>query len=118
MKQERRNVFETNSSSTHSITMCMESEYDAWKAGKLYYDKEDEKFLTKAEVISLFGEEPEYQAHMLSIPEEEFVEKIQDSDIYDYDGYWESSSYLEGYTDSYTTPSGEHVVAFGMYGYD
>ena len=27
-KQIRRGVFETNSSSVHSLTMCMESDYD------------------------------------------------------------------------------------------
>lgn len=30
----RRGVFETNSSSTHSLTMCSENEYDKWERGK------------------------------------------------------------------------------------
>ena len=37
-KQIRRGVFETNSSSCHSITMCMESDYDRWRdEGLLLY---------------------------------------------------------------------------------
>ena len=32
----RQGVFETNSSSTHSITMCNESDYDKWVNGELY----------------------------------------------------------------------------------
>ena len=29
-RQIRRGVFETNSSSTHSLTMCSEEEFEAW----------------------------------------------------------------------------------------
>lgn len=40
MKREiRRNVFETNSSSTHSLSICTEQEFEDWKAGKLLYDR-------------------------------------------------------------------------------
>ena len=36
MIQIRQGVFETNSSSTHSITMCMKSEFDMWERGEVY----------------------------------------------------------------------------------
>ena len=45
----RNRVFETNSSSTHSITMCMKSDYDKWKDGKLYFWECASKFVTKEE---------------------------------------------------------------------
>lgn len=45
----RNRVFETNSSSTHSITMCMKSDYDKWKNGELYFLECKEKFVTKEE---------------------------------------------------------------------
>ena len=35
-KQIRRGTFETNSSSTHAIVMCMESDYDRWQECNLY----------------------------------------------------------------------------------
>lgn len=35
-RQVRREVFETNSSSTHSITMCMKSDYDRWNNGEIF----------------------------------------------------------------------------------
>ena len=38
MKQIRRNVFETNSSSTHSLTMCSKSQFEDWKAGKVLFN--------------------------------------------------------------------------------
>lgn len=36
-RQIRRGVFETNSSSVHSITMCSDSEFDRWENGELLF---------------------------------------------------------------------------------
>lgn len=33
MKTIRQGCFETNNSSTHSITLCMENEFGKWKNG-------------------------------------------------------------------------------------
>lgn len=44
MKLIRRGTFETNSSSTHSITMCSESDFNRWKNGELYFSEGTEKF--------------------------------------------------------------------------
>lgn len=46
MIRVRQNTFETNSSSTHSITMCMESDYMKWKNGELFLTS-DGKFVTE-----------------------------------------------------------------------
>lgn len=35
MIQVRQGVFETNSSSTHSITMCTKNEFNEWVGGKI-----------------------------------------------------------------------------------
>lgn len=35
-RQIRRGVYETNSSSTHSLTMCSEEEFEQWKNGELF----------------------------------------------------------------------------------
>ena len=37
MKQIRTGLFETNSSSTHVLTMCSDEEYKDWLDGKLLY---------------------------------------------------------------------------------
>lgn len=34
--QIRRGVFETNSSSVHSLTMCMKSDYDKWASEDIF----------------------------------------------------------------------------------
>lgn len=38
-RQIRRGVFETNSSSVHSLTMCTSSDYDKWKNGELVWSR-------------------------------------------------------------------------------
>lgn len=35
----RRGVFETNSSSVHSLVMCTDDDYYKWKKGEILYDK-------------------------------------------------------------------------------
>lgn len=47
MKTIRVGTFETNSSSTHSITMCMEEEYKKWENGELYYIPYNNEFVGK-----------------------------------------------------------------------
>ena len=88
----RRGVFETNSSSTHTITMCSEEEYNKWKNGELVFDRW----------------------------QEELVEPKEDNKYHEYqtyDEFWEDE-FLEGFYEKYTTNSGEKVIAFGLYGYD
>lgn len=56
MRIVRANVFETNSSSTHSITMCLESEYEKWKNGELYYIEANEDFVTPEQAKEILRE--------------------------------------------------------------
>ena len=58
-RQIRRNVFETNSSSTHSLTMCSEEEFEQWKKGEVLFDEDDETFV-KANDLS--NKDKEYAA--------------------------------------------------------
>lgn len=45
MQQIRKNVFETNSSSTHTLAICTEDEYKDWQNGKLLFNKWHETFV-------------------------------------------------------------------------
>ena len=116
-RQIRRGVFETNSSSTHSITMCSQEEYDKFKNGELYINWHD-SFVTKEEIIEDIRKE-RCDFDNLSDEEKDNVIKryMKDMELRDYESYWDDD-YLEGYEDSYTTKSGEKVIAFGKYGYD
>ena len=100
MRQIRRNVFETNSSSTHSITMCMKSEFDKWVAGELVWDRWGDRLVPITPSVKQSMED-------------------DDRDYFTYDQFndWDYISY-EIFEDNYTTPSGEQVVSFGYYGYD
>lgn len=127
MKQTRRNVFETNSSSTHSLTMCLKSDYDEWKAGEVYLNGnsgwssnspyKEKQFVTKEEAIDILTDNkypPEKD--LTELDSEDLEDIFRDEEFYTYENYWRD--YLEGYSDTFTTPNGDTVVAFGQFGYD
>lgn len=124
MLQIRKNVFETNSSSTHSITMCSKDDYDRWANGEVYLNEgwwgkdneseyKDKKFVTRDEATDILSHDKYFDG----IPEDVFDEELAEHEIYTIDEYSEND-YLEWFENSYTTDSGETVVAFGLYGYD
>lgn len=91
-RQIRQGVFETNSSSVHSLTMCSKEEYERWENGELLFDRWGHKFI-------------DVNSHEV------------DEDCYTEKRYWDNTDY-ETFYEEYTTPSGETVVAFGYYGAD
>lgn len=127
MRQIRNSVFETNSSSTHSITMCMKSDYDKWVNGELYWYRWGDKFVTKDDVEKELEEFRKYfrevnPGYVQGDPEweEEFNHYINDDKRYY--TYEEFNDYdflnYETFVDSFKTPSGDEVVSFGYYGSD
>ena len=113
----RRNVFETNSSSTHTITMCSENEYDKWRNGELLFDRWEDEFITKEEYSKIYEEQKQdYLSDNPCDTDEDFEDYFnEDKQYYTYDEYWDEIEY-ETYEDTYTTKSGEKVIAFGYYG--
>lgn len=99
-RQIRRGVFETNSSSVHSITMCMKSDFDKWTAGELVWDRWVHELIPITDEIkeSMDNDEREYLT-------------------YDQFGDWDYIEY-ETFEDTFITPSGEEVISFGYYGHD
>lgn len=126
MKVIRRGVFETNSSSTHSITMCSEDEYNAWNSGELYLNEggwssqsknKNKQFVTKDEAIEILTNNkypPEIDLNTLS--NDELNEYFNENEIYNSEYYFDRD--YENYESTYTTKNGEKVVAFGYYGQD
>lgn len=88
----RYGVFETNSSSTHSLCICTEDEYERWKNGELLFDSYREEFTS--EKFDYWDE-----------PNKTF------------DEYWDDE-YLEPFEEEYVSPSGDRIVVFGKYGWD
>lgn len=98
MKQVRHSVFETNSSSTHSITICTEDEYEKFKRGELMYDRWNEELLPKSTSLVKDDGGRQYCTY----------ENLGDNG-------W---GCLDVYSHRFTTPSGDKMVAFGTYGRD
>ena len=117
MFQVRRGIFETNSSSTHSITMCTKNEFNEWVDGKIYRNDgywgnstsalKDKDFLTYDEAIEL-------------IKSSEYYEEDEDIDFREYGihSYEDWGEYYETEVTNYTTPNGEEIVAVCYYGCD
>lgn len=120
-RQIRYGVFETNSSSTHSLTMMMKKDYDRWHKEKLYlyeggygweFDKPTKNELYTRDEAVKFVKTNQYYKN----------ENFFDNELLKEAGFiaWndEGNYYLESFYQEFTTPSGETIVAFGEYGYD
>ena len=142
MLQIRKNVFETNSSSTHSITMCSQDEYDAWMKGDVLLNEgwwgkdnksefKNKKFVTRAEAEDIIHKDPFYNEEkdgdLSKVPDNDLAKGHYDYETKSYVGFdygfytfynYMENEYLEWFEEEYTTSSGDTVVAFGLYGTD
>lgn len=124
-RQVRRRVFETNSSSVHSLTMCSKSEYDEFEKGNMYIERWGSRIYSKEELIEKFKEMRDWRTKELKYSgvdwnnEEEFNRVLEETDFVTGDKYWDIvSEEYETFEESYTGKNGESVVAFGYYGHD
>ena len=127
MKTIRQGCFETNSSSTHSITMCMENDYEKWKNGEMYWHRWNDELVSKEEVEKEMAKlRDEFIADNPDFDEnnEEWKEKLEqyineDKMYYTYEEF-NDYDYIEyeTFVDTFETPQGEKVVSFGYYGQD
>ena len=120
-RQIRRGAFETNSSSTHSITMCSGEEYDKWCSGNLLFWVGKKKFGTKEDIIEELKELTRWD-NSLMYPDVNWDDDSVVADIFDSEEIQSSDEffddeYLETFEEKYHTPNGEEVVAFGKFGY-
>ena len=133
-RQIRRGVYETNSSSTQSLTMCSEEEFEQWKNGELLFDEWGSESFVKAN--SLSDDDKKYAAQDYENHKDEFSKDWSDLSESAKEKYytkyakennivkhaktyeeWQYSN-LETFIDRYTSKSGDKIVAFGKYGYD
>lgn len=140
MIQIRDNVFETNSSSTHSLTIAPKSVYNEWVNNEnIFYYPEGNTFVTRDEAIdSVRKIDADHVNHSWYNPLENYywVHDVADGipyksidDVPDefvapylaYNGYYTYKMYdddyeYEHFCQTYTTESGDKIVAFGYYG--
>ena len=108
MKQIRSQVFETNSSSTHSITICTEDVYEMWKRGEVYWCRWNETFVGKEDAEEGFNKNKGRY--------DDFDDYLHEEGLYTFDSYDDIG--METYEEHYQTKSGDKIIAFGYYGYD
>jgi len=114
MKQIRVGVFETNSSSTHSLTIVSAEEYEKFKNGEYVWNREHDVLQSVEDAKkSLIEDRKKWDVSFEETEEE--VEELMEENTQTFDEY---GSDYETFYEEYETKSGDKVVAFGYYGYD
>ena len=118
----RQSIFETNSSSTHALSVCTAESYAKWAEGKLYWgggeDGKDLELYTEEEVFDIVRknwDKYDWCSGFDRNDPDELRESAYNYGYYTYDTYW--NEYLEEFEERFTTKGGEKLVAFGQYGY-
>lgn len=120
--QIRRGVFETNSSSTHNMTICSRDEYNAWIDGKVYWTYSG-NFVSKEEAYEYVrkNEDELFEQGKIDIRFDALSDEDKEQVLYDYNyrtvENW-ANEYFEEFEQFYTTESGDNIVVFGQFGYD
>lgn len=105
MKQIRYNVFETNSSSTHSLILMNETDYDKWVKGELILDDMYELCDTKdLELTEYIPGEDDWDEDQYMIDKDE-NRYFRYNDI----------SRLDVKEDTIKTPNGDNVFGISIY---
>ncbi len=96
----RLGVFETNSSSVHTLCICTAGDFREFTHGEEFlYDRYKDQLIPTKNVEQI--DRIEYEDRYVT-----YEELMQ---------LWEDFDYYE---ENYTTRNGEELVAFGMYGHD
>lgn len=117
MKSIRIGVFETNSSSTHSLTICSKAEFEAWQNGDVLFSIDSEKFMTMEEIKAEWEKDTadsKEKGYSYSETLEEYMEEQRIVECGEYDDAVDQETFEQ----RYKTVSGDEIVAFGYYGSD
>ena len=95
--QVRQGVFETNSSSTHTLTICSKDDFDKWGRGEVFWLD---------------------NGSLEAYTTDDFYVRNGDLEAYTTDDFYVRNGDLETYSETFTSPSGDEMVAFGAFGYD
>lgn len=116
----RSSVFETNSSSVHSMIMVNEEEYGQLECGEYYInqygDSSKGKIVYVDDIINEIKQDSDVDIN--SMDENELEDLIEEYGYKSFDRFYEDNNDYETFFEIYTTKSGERVYAIGYYGYD
>jgi len=118
MVKIRKSVFETNSSMTHAVALCLKEEYDNWSNGESYFDMYKKEFISKVDLLQKFSEaedRDEYDGFdAWRTYNGEGAYESRGCTLVEYDTYLENiESELAIWYKDFTTPEGEEVTTFG-----
>lgn len=114
----RQGVFETNSSSVHSMVIMPEKQYAEWEKGELYYCNDDGKLYTLKEVLDMFDKNRQNKYN--NMPSYKRDEKLSDFGYTNFEAFNPIDSWgdcLDEDVDYYTSPSGDKLVIRSKYGF-
>lgn len=112
----RLNTWETNSSSTHSLAICNQSQLNDWKAGNLFYGINFGRLFTIEQIKENFKEFQKKCTNKEWLKTYTFEQYMKDG--YQSFNEWYESEYLETYIENHITPEGEPIICFGKFGFD
>lgn len=114
----RKGVFETNSSSVHSLSILNAEEFRNWEnGGYLYGDVVYNFEEAKKRLIEKINCSNCREENFKSWSQKEWEESLNEWGFETVDKYNERVTYdYETFERSFTTPSGDKMIAFGYYG--
>jgi hypothetical protein len=123
----RYGVFETNSSSVHTLSIAQNDEIDKLKSNKLLVNKGydhtgylityDEALSSLKKALNKYGDD-EYREALASGDEEKIYRLMYEYDVAEPFGSYMDPEWLEPYEKEFVTDSGDRVLVFGRYGHD
>lgn len=109
--QIRRGVFETNSSSVHSITVCSQDDYDKWIKGDMVYDSIENILISKEQCIET------YCPDINPADQDSINEALLEEGLETFEKYHDDDLGFDFFKKDFTTPNGEKIKVFGYYGW-
>ncbi len=109
MRVIRRGVFETNSSSVHSLSILTREDYETWRDNPYSVYLCDNKIYTEEEAINLLSEQyPRYS-------KEEIASELRDFGFENFEDY--GANFETEFT-PFVSPSGDQLVIVEYFGRD
>ena len=122
----RYGVFETNSSSTHSLCVAQNDEIEKLKRNELlvnlswlhsgYLISYDEALEELINYFDKYGGYPEEKEAIARGDKEEIYRLLYEYDIAERFDYYLQTEYLAPYEEEFTTANGDRILVFGRYG--
>lgn len=107
MRTIRIGTFETNSSSTHSLTVVPESEFSLIDVDNMFIDGDE--LITRDEAIFRLKKRAEYRNSDIDFDNDDEVNEAM---------YWQFKRWrdVDNFNHHFVSPSGDRMVVYGWYG--